>query len=71
MSLSVWGDEGDVPVNGRDTAIYQELAPIYDKFAKWLVKYQKDFSGPEDEELAGKIDQMLCKLCDDLAAWEP
>ena len=71
MSLEVFGDEGNVPANGEDTAVYQELASIYDKYAKWLIKYGKHFTGPEEEKLAGEIDQMMCKLCDDLADWKP
>lgn len=71
MSLEAWGDEGDVPERGTDTAIFQELYAVYEKYGKWLKKFGKDFAGPEEEKLAGEIDQKLCKLCDDLADWKP
>ena len=71
MSLEAWGDEGDVPTNGKDTAIYQELAPIYSAYCKWLIKYGKEFAGPDEEKLAGEVDQKLCQLSDWLAEWKP
>lgn len=71
MSLEAFGDEGNVPANGKDTAIYQELAVIYGSFSEWWIKNKRYFSGPNDEQLALQIDRLMSKLCDELAAWEP
>lgn len=45
MSREAWGDEGNVPENGRDTATYQELLSIRAKFGK-SVKHRDIFRVP-------------------------
>ena len=71
MSLEAFGDEGNAPANGKDTAIYQDFGPIYDKFADWRIKYKKDFSGPEEVKLASDIYEAMGQLCERLEAWKP
>lgn len=67
MSLGVWGDEGNVPENGKDTAIYQELAALRVKFAKWQSDNKNDFANDEQTAKADRIVELMDELSDDLA----
>jgi hypothetical protein len=63
MSLDAWGDEGDVPSNGQDTMIWQELIKIRDKYHAWTVEFKHEYAGPEMQQKASEtmdaIDELL------------
>lgn len=50
MNADVWGDEGNVPSNAKDTAMYQELAELYNKFLKWRGDYIDQIPNEETKE---------------------
>jgi hypothetical protein len=62
MSLEAWGDEGDVPTHGRETAAYQELSVIRDRLHKWTCDFKSELN-PDEFEKAGeaveRIDETL------------
>lgn len=68
MSLEAWGDEGNVPENGRDTAMYQDLIAVRTRFEKWMKDRKNDPLGsPEQEAFAERIDVAVNELLDLLA----
>jgi hypothetical protein len=71
MSLGVWGDEGDVPANGTDTAIYQELFALRVKVAAWQLSNKSDFANDEQTAKADRIIELMDELCEELAEWKP
>lgn len=52
MSLEAWGDEGNVPQHGRDTAAFQELSVIRDRLHKWTCDYFRSELNPDEREKA-------------------
>ena len=62
-----YSDEGDEPATkGEETALYEELRDIFDKYRVWLNKYQNDFWTNEDQGDANKIcnfiEALLCSM---------
>lgn len=71
MSLGVWGDEGDVPANGKDTAIYQELCDLRVKIQKWQASNKSDFANDDQIAKSDRIIELMDELSDELGAWKP
>lgn len=71
MSLEAWGDEGNVPANGRDTAIYQELVDLRAKVQKWQQSNKDDFANDEQIAKADRIIGLMDELADELGDWKP
>lgn len=67
MSLGAWGDEGNVPENGKDTAIYQELLALRVKVAAWQKSNTNDFANDEQSAKADQIIEQMDSLLDDLS----
>lgn len=67
MSLEAWGDEGNVPENGRDTAIYQELCALRVKVQKWQQSNKNDFANDEQIAKADLIIELMDELSERLA----
>ena len=68
MSLEVFGDDGNPPEHGRDTAVYQELQVVRNKLDSWLARNKSDLP---NEELADKAQQavdLLHEISDELDA---
>ena len=65
MSLEAWGDEGDVPHHGRDTAAYQELSALRDRLHKWTCDFKSELN-PDESAKAGEalecIDEVIVML---------
>lgn len=65
MSREAWGDEGNVPEHGRDTAAFQELSAIRDRLHKWTCDFKSELN-PDESEGAGTalehIDDVLVLL---------
>jgi hypothetical protein len=55
----------DPPSHGRDTAIYQELVPINQKYSQWLERNANEFWNDEMFSKAQKIRDMLDDLADE------
>lgn len=68
MSLGAWGDEGNVPENGKDTAVYQELLSLRVKVADWQRANTNDFANDEQTAKAERIVDLMDELLEDLAA---
>jgi hypothetical protein len=66
MSLEAWGDEGSVPANGKDTAIYQQLCDLRRKLAVWQQRNKKDFENDAQVAKADRIFEAIDDLLDDL-----
>jgi len=66
MSLGAWGDEGNVPANGKDTAIYQELCDLRVKVQKWQASNKNDFANDEQIAKADRIIELMDELSDEL-----
>lgn len=66
MSLGAWGDEGNVPENGKDTAIYQELLDLRVKVAKWQKSNMSDFGNDDQIEKSDRIIEKMDELLDEL-----
>lgn len=66
MSREAWGDEGNVPESGRDTAIYQELLGIRAKFGVWKTSNRNDFMNNEQfakaEQVSNLMDDLLIEM---------
>lgn len=52
MSREAWGDEGNVPEHGRDTAAYQELSAIRGRLHKWTCDFKSELN-PDEQEKSG------------------
>ena len=69
MSAEAWGDEGNIPVNGEDTAIFQELLTVRTHFINWKMRNASDM--PNDlfvtkvDLICDQVDEMLDELKDD------
>jgi hypothetical protein len=62
-----YSDEGgDIAASGEETALYEELRSIFDKYRFWFLKYQADFFNTEDQLAAAKIcneiEALLCQM---------
>ena len=66
MSLSVFGDEGDVPENNKDTAIYQELLALRKAVVTWRLSNKNDFDNHQTNK-ADNIVIAMDELLDELA----
>lgn len=66
MSLEAWGDEGNVPENGKDTAIWQELLALRVKVAAWQKSNKNDFANDEQTAKADRIIKQMDELLDEL-----
>ena len=64
MSLEAWGDEGNVPANGRETAIY--LCALRVKVQKWQASNKNDFGNDEQIAKADRIIELMDELADEL-----
>lgn len=62
MSLEAWGDEGNVPENGKDTAIYQELLALRVKVAVWQKSNRNDFANDDQLERSDRIIEKMDEL---------
>lgn len=70
MSLGAWGDEGDMPANGRDTAVYQELVDLRVRAIKWRESNKNDFANDEQTAKAQAIIDAMDELSEELAEWK-
>lgn len=62
MSGEAWGDEGNVPEHGRDTAAFQELCEIKDRLHKWTCDFKSELNPDEKEktdDALGLIDDAI------------
>lgn len=62
-----YSDEGgDIATCGEDTAMYQDLLTIFDRYRKWLIANDKDFFNDNDKRAAMKIcneiEALLCSM---------
>lgn len=71
MSLEVFGDEGNAPANGLDTAIYQELRAIENRARSWRARNKGDFSNIDQEDKANQIIKLMDELAQELGEWTP
>lgn len=55
MSREAWGDEGDVPQHGCETAAFQELSKIRDRLHKWTCDFKSELNPDE----RGRIGEAL------------
>lgn len=58
MSLEAWGDEGDVPQHGRDTAAFQELSAIRNRLHKWTCDFFKEINDDEQEKATEALERI-------------
>lgn len=62
MSLEAWGDEGDVPQHGRDTAAFQELSALRNRLHKWTCDFKSELN-PDEAAKSGEalecIDEVI------------
>ena len=58
MSLEAWGDEGNVPQHGRDTAAFQELSAIRDRLHKWTCDFKGELEPGEFEKAAEALERI-------------
>ena len=58
MSLEAWGDEGNVPQHGRDTAAFQELSTIRDRLHKWTCDFKSELNPDEQEKVAEALESI-------------
>jgi len=56
MSREAWGDEGNVPEHGRDTAAYQELCEIRDRLHKWTCDFKSELNDDEAEKSSAALE---------------
>lgn len=61
-----YGGDDNPPEHGSDTAIYQELEDVRNKYAKWFYDNKKDISNPEMEVKARQIADLLQDISDEL-----
>lgn len=62
MSLEAWGDEGDVPQHGRETAAYQELSKLRDRLHKWTCDFKTELNPDEMEKAAEALEHIDATL---------
>lgn len=58
MSLEAWGDEGDVPQHGRDTAAFQELSVLRTRLHKWTCDFKSELNPDEFEKAAEALERI-------------
>ncbi len=56
MSLGAWGDEGDVPTHGRETAAFQELVTIRNRAHKWTCDFFKEINDAEQITMTAALE---------------
>ncbi len=66
MSLEAWGDDGNPPEHGRDTAIYQELQQVRYKLESWFAKNKGDMPNDDATEKAQRAIDLLHEVSDEL-----
>ena len=62
-----YSDEGgDIATRGEETAIYEELRAIFDKYRKWLTDNDGEFFNDEDKlaamKICNEIEALLCAM---------
>lgn len=67
MSLEVFGDEGDVPHRGEETAMYQELLAVRERWSRWLYSFRKELPGPDHETQAEIVSDALDEMIESLS----
>lgn len=70
MSREAWGDEGNIPANGHDTAVYQELRELENRVRKWRASNKNDFANDDQSAKADKIIDLMDELAAELGEWE-
>ena len=58
MSLEAWGDEGNVPSHGRETAAFQELSAIRDRLHKWTCDFKSELNPDEQDKSAEALERI-------------
>lgn len=68
MSLEAWGDESPGATRGSETALFEELQVIRQKYMAWLAAAtrNKEFWSSDDQDLAEKIDADLDELSEQM-----
>ena len=66
MSKDAWGDEGNVPSHGRDTAVYQELVELRKKVQEYLHRNRNDFYNEEMRATIRAVIELMDQVAEEL-----
>jgi hypothetical protein len=61
-----YSEDGDAITHGRDSAMYQELCPIKEKFDKWAEAFGKEFFSVTMEQDVANVGILLEHIAHEL-----